>query len=117
MDEKYPDDGGTGREDYLYSLTLLAVLTTTMDIFTSVILHTRGFVDANPSTEYLLYNHGVVAFVLINGTASIFFICFLTWTSERYLRGEGKWIYLPLMIYAVGRGVAALNNAVLGTIG
>jgi len=95
----------------ILSLVLIGLFLTFIDLYSSYLLHQRGYIEANPVMNYLSINHGVWVFIILNLIFSLLIISFLTWGSIKKL--DGKWSYLPLIIYCVIRGIAAVNNTYL----
>jgi len=92
-------------------LLVIAIGLTILDLYTTFIGLQRGFLEGNPIMRYVLTNLGMVGFLLINIVLSFSLLGFLTWGSIKKL--EGKWRYLPIGVYCVGRGIFVVNNILL----
>jgi len=92
-------------------LVLVGIFVSILDIYTSYILRQLGYREANPFMRYLMVNFGIWSFVVVNFILSILVISFLTWGSLEKL--EGKFRYVPLVIYCVIRAVAVVNNMLI----
>jgi len=90
------------------ALLSLSLIFTALDLATTYILHGRGYTEWNPFMRPILTAFGPTQFRLINSILSILLIAFLAYASTKKL--EGKYQYLPLIVYCLLRGAASLNN-------
>jgi len=98
-------------EREVYSLLIIAIAFTILDIYTNSILHQKGFIEGNPIMRYVLLNLGIAGFLLINIVLSISLLGFLIWGSIEKLEGECR--YPPIGVYCVGRGIFVRNDLLL----
>jgi len=93
------------------ALVSLGLFLTVLDLSTTYTLHGRGHIEGNPFMRPILTEFGPTLFLLINVVLSILLIAFLAYASEKKL--EGRYQYLPLIVYCVLRGAASLNNLLI----
>ena len=112
-------------------LISISLFLTIIDIYTTYALHGRGHVELNPLMRPILTNLGPTAFLLINFTLSFLLIAFLAHASIKYFgisqkfqismelqcnssrKLEGRYQYLPLLVYCVIRGSVVVNNLLI----
>ncbi len=93
------------------ALISLGMFLTALDLVTTYVLHGRGYIEGNPFMRPILAELGPTLFLLINAVLSIMLIAFLTYASAKKL--EGRYQYLPLLVYCVLRGAVSLNNLLI----
>ncbi|MGM0510938.1 MAG: hypothetical protein ACQESD_07450 [Thermoplasmatota archaeon] len=86
-----------------------------MDLYLSFVLTQMGYIEANPAMYHISNVYGLWTFVLVNMVLSVLVLGFLTWGSLEKV--EGRWKYIPLLIYCVVRGAAVVNNVWLFWVG
>lgn len=96
-------------------LTIAALLVSVGDIYTTVVLYGKGYTEANYLMRILLDTYGTTGFVFVNAVLSFIIIYILVIGPLKYLKNEGKWMYVPLLIYCIGRGAAVVNNVLVWT--
>ena len=99
------------RNEGITALVLVGISVSILDIYTSYVLSKLSYIEGNPFMRYLMVNFGMWSFIVVNFILSILVISFLTWGSLEKL--EGKFRYVPLVIYCVIRAVAVVNNVVI----
>jgi len=97
------------------ALSVVGWMVTVMDLYLSFVLTQMGFIEANPVMHHISTEYGLWTFVLINLVLSVIVLVLLTWGSLEKV--EGRWKYLPLLIYCVVRGAAVVNNVWLFLMG
>ncbi len=90
------------------ALSVVGWMLTVMDLYLSFVLTQMGFIEANPAMHHISEVYGLWTFVSVNLVLSVIVLVFLTWGSIEKV--EGRWKYLPLLIYCVIRGAAVVNN-------
>jgi len=93
------------------ALISLSLFLTALDLYTTYILHGRGYIEGNPFMRPILTEFGPTLFLLINTILSLLLIAFLTYASAKKL--EGRYQHLPLTVYCFLRGAASLNNLLI----
>jgi len=93
------------------ALVSLSLFITVLDLATTYVLHGRGYIEGNTFMRQILSEFGPTPFLLINAIFSILLIAFLAYASAKKL--EGRYQYLPLIVYCAVRGAASLNNLLI----
>lgn len=89
-------------------LLILSLTLSILDIYTSVLLWQRGYIEGNPVMNYMFTYWDPLGFAIINLFLSTLVLSILSWISVCLLEGRSK--YLPLLIYCLVRGVVVGNN-------
>ena len=95
----------------LTCLLIIGSILTVLDLYTSKLRLERGHIEANPFMLQVIEGIGVTGFLMANLIISTLLIVFLAWGSLKKL--EGRYRYLPLIIYCIIRGVAIVNNSLI----
>jgi len=93
------------------ALISLSLFLTALDLVTTYLRHGRGYIEGNPFMRSLLTEFSPTLFLLINAVLSILLIAFLASASTKKL--DGRYQYLPLIVYSVLSGTASVNNLLL----